>query len=586
MGGSIVTRDQNLFQQTFQDSPIGMAILDEIGCYIELNPALATILGLTVEELQGRNFADFTHPDDLERDVALLSKVAAGTLPYYQVQKRYVHTSGDVVWSRVTVSDVGGRKAHRDRRFVVQVEDITEIRRTKDLLEHRALYDHLTGLANRTLLLDRLTHALRNHRTRVPTVACIFIDVDHFKVVNDSLGHEAGDVLLKALAERIQGAVRAGDTVARLGGDEFVVVLEHILEQADAETSLRVITAAVQEPIVIEGHELAPTVSAGLAIADSSTSAESLVRNADTAMYAAKERGRARVEVFSSDMRQHALHKLSVEAELRTAIRDGELVVYYQPVVDLATRNVVAFEALVRWRHPQRGLLLPQDFIAICEEANLIVPMGAFVLHEACQFIAERPQFEGRVFVNVSTQQIGTADLTKVVSLELEASGIGADRLALEITETGMLMASQEALNDLSNLTALGVDLILDDFGTGYSALSSILQNPVSGIKLARDFTLRLGDKGTGDRISTAMATLAISLDVYGVVEGVETEAQYAQALRHGWKLGQGFLFGHGVPAEAITVYGDGDIEINNPEAPSRPTAAHRRRSPVLHEYW
>src|SRR5690606_9360857 len=305
------------------------------------------------------------------------------------------------------------------------------------------------------------------------------------------------------------------------------------------------------------------TVSAGLAMAEPDMGAEALVRNADMAMYAAKQAGRDRIEVYNASMREHALTKLSIESELRTAIREGELVVHYQPVVNLNTREIVAYEALVRWEHLQRGLLLPDEFIPISEDANLVIPLGAAVLHDACQFLVDRPGFTGKVFVNVSTRQIGTADLTRVVRQALASTGARPRQLSLEITESGMLMATAAARADLKALTELGCELILDDFGTGYSALSSVLQNPVSGLKLARDFTLRLGDRGTGDRISTAIATLTRSLDMFGVIEGIETEAQCAIARRHGWHLGQGFLFGHPVPAEAIHFGADGEITFS-----------------------
>lgn len=542
-----------LFRAAFEASPIGMAVLDADGRYVDLNPAFARILGIDGTTLVGRKFAEFTHPDDLARDTELLGQLAAGELPFYQVQKRYIDTHGDTVWCRVTVSEVGAVEAHPDARFVAQIEDITEFRRAKDLLERRALYDSLTGLANRTLLMDRLAHALAGHTRLETTVAVLFLDVDHFALVNDSLGHEAGDALLAVIGQRIQSSVRAGDTVARLGGDEFVVVLENIPTQAAAEGIASVITAAVQSPIAVAGHEVVPTVSAGVALAEKGVSAEKLVRDADTAMYSAKQAGRARVAMFHSDLRETALNKLSIEAELRVAVREGELAVFYQPVVSLDTRAVVAYEALVRWRHPSRGLLLPADFIEISEEANLVVPLGAFVLREACGFMARHPEFTGRMFVNVSTRQIGPADLTRSVSDALTLTGVDARRLSLEITESGMLMTTKVARADLENLTSLGVDLVLDDFGTGYSALSSIVQNPVAGLKLSQEFTQRLGDRGSGDRISSAVATLAANLDMYGVVEGVETEEQHRQARAHGWLYGQGYLYGRPVPEDEVS---------------------------------
>jgi len=548
-----VAAHDSLFTLTFRDSPIGMAILDSSGRYIEVNDAFAQIVGRDTTAMVGRHFGEFTHPDDLPRDFELMKQLAEGEVPYYQLHKRLLHRDGDTIWARVTVSNVTAADSVAGHHYVAQFEDVTEIRRARDLLERRALYDHLTGLANRTLLMDRLERAIETHEPRAATVACIFLDIDHFKVVNDSLGHDAGDTLLAELARRLQSTVRTADTVARLGGDEFVVVIEDVMDLEGARTVAAAITEAVRRPFRIDIHELEPTASAGVAMLEPGMSAEALVRNADMAMYAAKQAGRDRVEVYDASMREHVLTKLSIESELRTAIREGELVVHYQPVVNLTTREVVAYEALVRWQHPQRGLLLPDEFIPISEEANLVIPLGAAVIHDACQFLVDRPGYTGKVFVNVSTRQIGTADLTRVVRQALEATGASARQLCLEITESGMLMATASARADLKALTDLGCELILDDFGTGYSALNSVLQNPVAGLKLAREFTLRLGDRGTGDRISTAVATLTQSLNMFGVIEGIETEAQYTIALHHGWDLGQGFLFGHAVPAAMIT---------------------------------
>ncbi len=543
----------DLFRSTFRASPIGMAILDAEGRYLALNGALAQVLGLPEASAVGRTFGDFTHPDDRARDDDLLGRLASRELPHYQVQKRFIDTHGDTVWCRVTVSEVTGDMAQGTARFVAQVEDITEFRRAKELLERRAMYDPLTGLANRVLLIDRLAHALAAHHRRGTTVAVLFFDVDHFNLVNDSLGHESGDALLAVIGQRVQGAVRAGDTVARLGGDEFVAVLENIPTQAAAEAVARTITSAVQCPISLAGHDVVPTISVGLAIADRDVTAESLVRDADMAMYAAKQLGRARIEIFTPDLRETALNKLSIEAELRVAVRDGELAVHYQPVVELETRAVIAYEALVRWQHPTRGLLMPAEFIGISEEANLVVPLGSYVLHEACGFLARHPEFTGRMFINVSTRQIGSADLARAVRAALDASGVDGRRICLEITESGMLMTTKVARADLENIAEMGVDLVLDDFGTGYSVLASIIQKPVAGLKLAQEFTQRLGDNGSGDRISSAVASLALSLGMYGVVEGVETEDQHACATRDGWLYGQGYLYGRPMPENMVS---------------------------------
>jgi len=314
----------------FDHAPIGVAVLDEDGVIVEHNPALSHVLGYG-HSLAGRPLQQLMHSDDVDRDADLREQLLAGELPFYQVQKRLVHSNGAIIWARLTLSHAPTDVSS----VVVQVEDVTEVRRAKDLLERRALYDHLTGLANRTLLLDRLKVALDVHEHRNTTVGVIYLDMDHFKIVNDSFGHEAGDSMLLELANRIQASVRSGDTVARLGGDEFVVVLENVANQAAAEGLLAAISEGVQVPIQVEGHEVMPTVSAGLAMAEPGIDAERLIRNADIAAYNAKLGGRARVEVFSSSLRNNALSKLSIESELRAAIREGELVVHYQPVVEL-----------------------------------------------------------------------------------------------------------------------------------------------------------------------------------------------------------------------------------------------------------
>jgi len=564
-----VKHEDELFWQAFRSSPIGMAMVDPLGRITEANASLATILGRDIGDLAGTPAEALVHPDDTARDAELREQLASGELNYFQLQARALHSSGDTVWTRSTVTRLGDPGA--DAHYLLQMEDVSEVRRAKDLLERRAQFDHLTGLPNRSLLLERTAAALRTHADADATVACLFIDIDHFKLVNDSLGHHAGDRMLVELARRIQESVRPVDTVSRLGGDEFVVVLDGIVGKTAAEGMLAVVSAAIQAPITVEGHRMSPTVSIGLALAEPAITAETLVRNADLAMSHAKSSGRNRAEVFRPGLQDNAMVRLSIETELRTAIREGELVVHYQPLVDMATREPVAFEALVRWQHPQRGLLLPDHFIEVCEDANLVVPLGAFVIQEACRFIAAHPEFHGKVLVNVSTRQIGSADLTRVVRGALEDTGIDPSRLGLEITESGMLLATQAASADLAALARLGVDLILDDFGTGYSALSSVLQNPVAGLKLAREFTLRLGDRATGDRISSTIANLVDGLGMYGVIEGVETEAQYRQARDHGWLLGQGFLFGYPLPADEITFTAPGVAHLSA-----------LRRSPVL----
>ncbi len=552
-----MTPGDEFFRSAFQASPIGMAVLDASGTFLDVNPTFAHLLGRDVSEIIGQPFTTFTHPDDLPRDEDLFFQVASGALPRYQVLKRYVDDRGETIWTRVTVSEVRSSDRKASRRFVTQVEDITEFHRSKDLLERRTLYDQLTGLPNAILLIDRLDHALQSHAERATTVGVLVCDVDHFSIVNDSLGHQAGNTLLGVVAQRIQAAIRSGDTVARHNADEFIVVLEDLVDGDEARAIAEAIAEAVHAPVTLAGHEVVPTITIGVSLAEDGATAEALVRNADTAMFAAKDTGRARIEMFRPDLRRVALDQLAVGAELRAAVREGSLVVHYQPIVDLATRNTVAHEALVRWEHPARGLLLPDEFIEISEKADLVASLGSYVLEEACEFAAQHPD-RGRVFVNVSTRQIGSANLAREVKAALAGSGIDPDRLCLEITETGMLLATEASRLDLENVAALGVTLVLDDFGQGYSALSAVLHNPITGLKLSKEYTDRLGDP-SGDRVSSAIAMLTTGLDIMGIIEGIETEEQHAAAVRQGWTFGQGYLYGRPMPEEEL------------PPGPSRP---------------
>ncbi|MDQ3165649.1 MAG: EAL domain-containing protein [Actinomycetota bacterium] len=497
----------------------------------------------------------------MEAGLALLDQLVAGALPHYQINKRYVRRDGSLMWSKVSVSLVRD-EADRPLHFVAQVEDVTEVRAAQEELQRWAWYDPLTGLANRNLLLDRMAQVLVQRDRDQAMVAVAVCDLDHFKRINDSLGHPAGDRLLREVARRMQDAVRGGDTVARIGGDEFVLLLSEVVTDDEATAVLERVKAAVEAPIGIAGQELVVYFSAGLAIAASNQSAEALLRDAETALYAAKGRGRSRWELYSGGMRQRALMQLSIESELRRAIEQDEFELHYQPIVDLRTGQGVAYEALLRWRHPQRGLVLPGGFLDIAEESQLIVPLGELVLRHACRFLARHPQARWRVFVNVSPVQIGRGLLSAVI-LELDTAGVPASRLGLEITENAVLDATGPRLREMQQLADMGINLLMDDFGTGYSALTSLFAAPISGIKLDRSFTARLGDGGSGDRITATVGDLVASLGAHGVVEGIETVDQRRRALSHGWTYGQGYLLGRPV-AEADLVLLDDEADVSS----------------------
>jgi diguanylate cyclase (GGDEF)-like protein/PAS domain S-box-containing protein len=539
------------FRLTVDNAPIGMVMVALDRRIIRSNPRFCEMLGYEPDELIGKKIHEITHPDDLEADHELFMKLLEGE-SHYEREKRYVHRDGRVVWVRVSVSvvrDVRGQPLH----FVGQSEDITEMREAQEQLEQRALYDSLTGLANRGLLMDRLSHALAVHRRSGGVLAVAFCDLDHFKRVNDSLGHHAGDIVLQEVARRLQSVVRHNDTLARVGGDEFVIMLPDVVSADMALAILDRAKRAVERPIEVEGHSVSMSFSAGLAVAHPDASADTMLRHADRALYASKDAGRARSTVYTAAMRSTAVAHLSVEEELRKAVEHDEFELYYQPIVRLSDRQVVAYEGLLRWHHPERGLLLPGDFLHVAQTSHLMVDIGNLVLRHACEFLGRHPDASWRAFVNVSPVQLGRG-LSSAVRQELAAAGVPANRLGLEITENGILVATGSSLAEMKALNELGVKLVIDDFGTGYSALSSILTTPITGVKLDQSFTSLLGQDDAADRISATMASLVLSVGEYAVVEGIETEDQLDRVVAHGWLHGQGYLFGRPAPESELQI--------------------------------
>ena len=424
-----------------------------------------------------------------------------------------------------------------------------------DQIRHQALHDGLTGLPNRTLLLERLNHWLDRADRTGGQAALLFLDLDHFKVVNDGLGHKAGDSLLLAVAERLAAALRPSDTVARVGGDEFVLLCEDIASEPGALELVERITLALDDPFTLDGHERVVTASIGIALAGAGTDPEALLRNADAAMYRAKERGRARFELFDEAMRERSLRWLEIERELRSAIERGEFHNLYQPIVDGQDR-VVGFEALVRWTHPQRGVLSPAEFIPVADQSGLIVPIGELVLRAACEQAVLWPQGQDgeplKISVNLSPRQVSHPALVDSVAEILEETGIEPSRLDLEITETVLIDDTDMALETLTDLKALGVGLVLDDFGTGYSSLAYVKRFPIDMLKIDRSFVDGLADGDEDAAIVSAVISMGQALKVDVVAEGVETCEQAAQLRTLGCEFAQGYLFAKPLGSESI----------------------------------
>jgi diguanylate cyclase (GGDEF)-like protein/PAS domain S-box-containing protein len=425
--------------------------------------------------------------------------------------------------------------------------------RSEDRMARLALHDPLTALPNRTLLLDRLETAMRRMARHQQSVAVLFLDIDRFKVVNDSLGHGAGDELLVSLASRLQSAVRPGDTVARFGGDEFVVICEEIVDEVHARTVAKRLESAFDDPFHIEGGDVVITVSVGIALARSMTEdAETLLRDADSAMYQAKTEGRGRVAVFDATLRARAVERLQLEGELRQGLARGELVVHYQPVVDIRADRIVSVEALARWRHPSRDLLLPLEFLELAEETGLVVPMEQEVLLRALTDAMQWRSHDIDLAVNASAVHIADPDYVTQVREALEKTGWPPDRLILELTERVLLADDHTVLGTLGELREMGVRLVVDDFGTGYSSLGYLHRFPVDGVKIDRSFVERLGTGDRDEAVVRAILAMAEALNLEVVAEGIETGLQLQVLRRLGCRQAQGFLLGPPVGAEDI----------------------------------
>ncbi len=557
------------FHSAFENAPIGMMLADLDGIIIRANPALGRILGRHADDLPGQNIDSFTHPDDRELSKAEMTRLATSDSDGYRIEKRYCHADGHDVWASVNVSCVRDQE-ERPLYFIGQVEDATESRALREQLAHAAIHDPLTSLPNRELFMDRLDTSLRLAARNRRQVAVMFLDLDRFKLINDSLGHDVGDQILCAVAERLSSAMRESDTLARFGGDEFTVLCGEGHDEAEILAVAQRLVGAMADPIVLPTGELFVSLSVGIALSNGrSESGAMLLRNADVAMYQAKDRGPSRIEIYREANESRVVSRLRTSNELHRALEREELELHYQPIVDLCSETLVGMEALVRWQHPTRGLLAPLEFIPLAEDSGLIVPLGAWVLNEACRQTAAwnelRPksredQTRLNIAVNVSALQLAEPGFPKVVADALDASGLLADRLWLEITESALMRDPDDAVLVLQSLRDLGLHLEIDDFGTGYSSLGYLQRFPVETLKIDRTFVDELDHRPENVAIVRAIIGLGESLGLSTIAEGVERMAEAVKLQALGCHLAQGYLYGKPLPAGDLGCFPRDDL--------------------------
>jgi diguanylate cyclase (GGDEF)-like protein/PAS domain S-box-containing protein len=542
-------KSEEQFRLTFESAPIGMAITTLDGQFKRVNQSLCEALSYSEAELLKLSFADISHPDDVNFHLSLEQKLASGAESDFQIEKRYISKTGrpvDTLLKVVMVRDSN----HKPLHFNNQIVDITDRKKMERQLLYDALHDSLTGLPNRALFMDRLEQELKRTKSQSTYLfAVLFLDLDRFKIVNDSMGHLVGDKLLVEIARRLENCVRATDTVARLGGDEFTILLENIADVEFATKVAEKIYQSLTVPFSLDNYELFTTASIGIALSSQGyDKPEDILRDADLTMYSAKERGKARYEVFDRSMHTRAIQRLHLENDLRRGIEREEFAVYYQPITSLSTGLISGFEALARWHHPERGFISPGEFIPIAEETGLIVPLGYWLLEEACQQLRtwqikypEHPPV--KISVNLSGKQLRESNLIESIDRILAKTQLPSSTLKLEITESILMENLDAATQTLLELRKRKIQLSIDDFGTGYSSLSYLHRFPVDTLKIDRSFIDEIKSGQENSAIVKAIVTLAHMLNMDVIAEGIENIAQLDQLKLLKCEHGQGYYF-------------------------------------------
>ncbi|HVF02804.1 MAG TPA: EAL domain-containing protein, partial [Rubrobacteraceae bacterium] len=541
-----------------QNSSDVVAVVGADGVTHYVSPAVERILGYKPQDAIDHSvfMPPIMHPDDIDRVRRVFAGLTGSPGASATADFRLRHADGGWIHVEAIAKNllndpsIGG--------IVVNYRDITERKNLEEQLRHQAFHDPLTNLPNRALFLNRLGHALMRLERRKKRAAVLFLDLDNFKLVNDSMGHDVGDKLLVSVAQRLQGCLRAEDTAARFGGDEFTILLEDVTHTGDAVRLANQIARALNAPFVLKGREVFVNTSIGIALSKSGRERPTdLLRNADAALYRAKANGKAACEVFDAAINTVTLERLDLEADLRRAIERGEFAVHYQPQLELLTGRIAGWEALVRWKHPERGLISPPSFLSIAEETGLITQIGNLVLEEACRQAKEWQEERYpaadtslKMSVNISARQLKRPDeLVREVVRILAETGLAPETLVLEITESMVMEGAQYNADVLGRLKELGVRVAVDDFGTGYSNLAYLKRFPMDMVKIDKSFVDGLGEKAEDTAIVEAVISLARALGLTTVAEGIETTEQLERLRDLGCEWGQGYYFSGALPA-------------------------------------
>ncbi|MCA1248619.1 EAL domain-containing protein [Massilia sp. MS-15] len=545
---------EEFFRLTFNQAAVGIVLLGGDGRVLRTNSKMSQILGYSEIELLQRFYQQFMDPDDLAEEQAMIARLRGGEVADYQREKRLLRRDGSQVWVSVNVSSM--RDASGNQRFICVVRDIQRQKQAEEALLRMANHDALTGLPNRLLMHDRLSQAIMQAHRAGRQVAVMFIDLDRFKHVNDSLGHDAGDALIVEIARRLSSSLRESDTVARQGGDEFVVVLPDLGGQEDAGKVARKLLDNLFQPLALCGQEVFPSGSIGIAMyPGDGLDGATLLKCADSAMYGSKAQGGNQVAFYTAEMGEQATQHLRLEGALQRALQRDEFLLHYQPVVDIGSGRVTGVEALLRWQPAGHPMVSPAEFIPLAEETGLIVPIGDWVLATAMrQQVAWVRAGIGpvRISVNLSARQFLGQDVAQRVAALLEETGCDPGCLTLEITESVLMENPAAATETMGQLAAMGVQLAIDDFGTGYSSLASLKRFPIHSLKIDRSFVMDLTQDADDAAIVNAVIALAHSMKLNVIAEGVETNEQLAFLQARGCDQMQGYCFSRPVEPQGI----------------------------------